>query len=89
MIFKCGPSEQIYSFCITEKVLIETELKLHNVQIIANEINGFNNLCFCKLFVIFEIFCVFSPFLLLSLTNDRSHLFPNDFLVNLSKILSL
>ena len=55
MIFKRGPNELIYSFSkiLAELVLIKIEIKMHNIQIIANDFNGFNNLCFRKLFANF------------------------------------
>ena len=61
MIFKCGPIEPIYSFSIflAELVEIEIEIKILNVQIIANDFNGFTNLCFrnvCNLFFVFFLF---------------------------------
>ena len=56
MVFKCGPgklSKYLSINPLADKVEITIELKLHNFQIIANDFNGINNLCFRKLFVIF------------------------------------
>ena len=56
MVFKCGPSKLIYSLNIypsAELVDITIELKIHNTQMIANDFNGSNSLCFHKPFVIF------------------------------------
>ena len=44
---------------LAESVEIAIELKLHgihNIQIIANDFNGINYLCFCTPFVIFWVF---------------------------------
>ena len=79
MIFKYDPIEIIYSISIilAELVLIEVEIKIHIIQIRANEFNGFTNLRFrsvCNLlFVTFELFCIFSPFLWLSVITIRFH----------------
>ena len=62
MVFKCGPIELIYSLSIVlaELELIEIKIEIRNIQIVANDFNGFTNLCFrnvCKiLFVIFRVF---------------------------------
>ena len=69
-------------FCseiLSELVYIKTEIKIHFFKIIANDFNGFNNLCFRNMFVFFE-FCIFSPFPWLSLTNERTG--PNGFIMN-------
>ena len=82
MVFKCGLSKLIKSLSINpsaEFVEITIELKIHNIQPIANHVNGSNSLCFRKSFVIFEF--LFSSFLRLSLTKDRSFGFCNDYLV--------
>ena len=96
MIFKCGSFEPINSFSIilAEFVSTEIEIKLHIIQIIANDFNGFTNMCFRNvcvlLFVIFlEFFCIYSPFRWLTLTNGKSYWFHCDFLVNLSRIILL
>ena len=59
MIFKCGLIDIVYSFrkFLAEILQIEIEIK-PNIQIIANDFNGFINFCFrnvCNLF--FVIFC--------------------------------
>ena len=48
MIFKCGPIEFIFSFktILDEIVYTGNEIKVHNIQIMANDFNGFTNLCF-------------------------------------------
>ena len=60
---------------------------------ITYNFNGFTNLCFRNnltlLFVIFSLFCIFSPFPWLSLTKDRSYWFRYDVLGNLSRIIAL
>ena len=91
MIFKCGSNELIYCYSIILPVLlyIKTEIKILIIHIIANDFNGFNTLCFRKLFVFFEFFCIFNPFPWLSLTKDRSHWFHNEILLNLSRIILL
>ena len=45
MIFKCGPNELTYSFSIilADLEYIKIEIKIHNIQIIANDPNGFSN----------------------------------------------
>ena len=56
MVYKCGPNKLTYSLSIipaAELVDIKIELKLHNIQIIANDFNGSNSLCFRKPFLIF------------------------------------
>ena len=57
MVFKGGPSklfQSLSSNLFTELLEISIELKIHNVQIIANDFNGISNLCFCNPFVIFS-----------------------------------
>ena len=56
MVFKCDPgklSKYLSINPLAEKIEIKIELKAHNIQIIANDFNGINNLCFRKSFVIF------------------------------------
>ena len=56
MVFKCGPGKLNYYLSVNplaEIVESTIEIKVHNVQIIANDFNGINNLCFRKSFVIF------------------------------------
>ena len=56
MVFKCGPGKLIQYLSINplaEIVEITIELKVHDIQTIANDFNGINNLCFRKSFVIF------------------------------------
>ena len=53
MVYKCGPNKLIQSLTIipaAEFVEIRVELKIHNIQIIANNFNGSNSLCFRKSF---------------------------------------
>ena len=85
MVVKYGTSNFIYSLrinALAELVAITIELEIHNIQIIAKDFNGFNSLCFRKLFVIFEFL---SPFPWLSLTNDRYHWSHKDFLTKFIK----
>ena len=59
MVFKGGSSKYIQSLSsnfLTELLEITIELKIHNVQIIDNDFNGINNLCFCNPFVILRVF---------------------------------
>ena len=74
MVFKRGSNELFYSFSeiSIELVSIKNEIKIHNIQIIVNDFNGFKNLCFRirKFFVFFLFFLIFGPFLWLSLTED-------------------
>ena len=78
---------------LVELVPIEIEIKIHNIQIIATDFNGLTNFCFrnvCNsLFVFFEFFCIFSPFLWLSLTSDKCYSFYYDFLQSLSRFFLL
>ena len=56
MVFKCCPGKFRYYLSINplvEIVDITVELKVQNIQIIANDFNGINNLCFPKSFLIF------------------------------------
>ena len=56
MVFKCGPGKLNKYLSINplaEKLESTLELKVPNNQIIANDFNGFSNLCFRKSFVIF------------------------------------
>ena len=56
MVFKCGLgklSKYLSINPLAEIAEITIELKVHNFQIIANDFNGINNLCFRKWFVIF------------------------------------
>ena len=58
MVFKCGPGKlgkYLNINPLAEIVEIIIELKVHNIQIIANDFNCINNLFFRKSFVI----CVF------------------------------
>ena len=64
------------------------EGRKHSIQIIANDFNGFNNLC-SQIVYFFEFFCFCSPFLCLTLTNDMSYWFDNECLVNLFTLISL
>ena len=57
MIFKYGPIELTCSFSIilSELVKLETGIKVHKFQTIANDFNGSNILCFrkvCKLLIV-------------------------------------
>ena len=59
MVYKFGPIKLFYSLSIlpaAELVEIRIELKIHSVQIIANDFNDSNSLCFRKLFLIFLSF---------------------------------
>ena len=42
-------------YFLTELVQITIERKKYNIQIIADDFNDLNKLCFCKLFVILVI----------------------------------
>ena len=56
MVFKYGPgklSKYLSINLLAEKVEITIELKVLNIQIVANDFNVINNLCFRKSFVIF------------------------------------
>ena len=47
MVYISGPNKLIYSFSIipsAELVEIRIQLKIHNIQIIANDFNGSNSL---------------------------------------------
>ena len=68
MIFKCDPIELIYSFrtLLVEIVYIEIELKVHIIQIIANDFNGFNNFCFCNVCYLLFVILSFSATLVRS-----------------------
>ena len=49
-------AQKIYIFFnikLTDLIEIKIEIEIHIIQIIANDFNGFNNLCFRKLFAIF------------------------------------
>ena len=55
MVYKCGPNKLMYSLSIIPAAELEEigiELKIHNIQIIANDFNGSNSLCFRKSFLI-------------------------------------
>ena len=62
MIFKSGLIDFIYSLTIilAELLKMEIEINIHNIQKIANDLNGFTDLCFrnaCNLlFVNFRVF---------------------------------
>ena len=56
-------------------------IQKNNIHIEGNVSNGFNNLCFCKLFVISGVFL--HPFPWLSLT--KFYPFLNDFFCNFIK----
>ena len=53
MVFKCVPNDLIDSFSLilAELVYMKTDIKVHNVQIMANDFNGFK---------IASIICVFA-----------------------------
>ena len=56
MVLKCGPgklSKYLSMNPLAEIVEIAIDLKVHDIQVIANDFNGINNLCFRKSFVIF------------------------------------
>ena len=78
MILKWAPSEHFKSLIIVviEYIWVLPETR-NNIQIIANDFNRFNNFCFHKLLVILWVFCILSPLLWLSLTEDRSFGFSN------------
>ena len=68
MIFKCGPIELIYSFRTILAELVQLEIaNKYIIQIIANDFNGFTNLCFRKVCnLMFVIFLSFSSSLVRS-----------------------
>ena len=66
---------------------MKMEGRIHSNQKIANNFNGFNNLCFRKLFIFYEFFRFCSPFLWLNLTKDRFDWFHSECLVNLLRII--
>ena len=56
MGYKCGSNKHIKSLGIisaAELVEKRIDLKIPNIQIIANDFNGSNKLCFRKSFLIF------------------------------------
>ena len=52
MVYKYGPNKLIKTYQ-TELVQIRIELKMHNIQIIDNDFNDSNILCFRKSFLFF------------------------------------
>ena len=49
MVFKCGPGKVSLNLSINpldEIVYIAINLKVHNIQIKASDLNGINSLCF-------------------------------------------
>ena len=90
MVYKCGPNKIISSLSINpaaELIEMRHELKIHNIQIIANDFNGSNSLCFRKAFLIFFRF-FFSPFRRLKLPKDNPFWFCSNFLVIYQGIFS-
>ena len=58
MVFKCGASIAIQSLSLNssaESVDRTNELKIQKIQMITNDFNGSNSLCFCKSFLIFWV----------------------------------
>ena len=84
MIFKCGPKAVIYSCSIILVALVcmKMEGRIHSIQIISNDFNGFNNLCLRKLFN----FLSFSDSVV---RYYGFYCFHNESLVNLLRIISL
>ena len=59
MVYKCCPNNVILSHSIipaAELVDKRIELKIQSIQLIANDLNGSNSLCFRKSFLIFYVY---------------------------------